>query len=305
MLGEYYMTVKLFNYNDSFCAENTNQSSTYYDNQYYLDIVPLYGPHFPIWQSLSAEVRQSASDCKLDQTYGIAADETFDYFPATNGSKDAPLVIFFHGGNWCRLDKNDHSFAAKVLPSLGISVAIPNYSLCPKVTLDIIVQQSIDVTRYLYESAEEYTHAKDKIFVCGHSAGGHLASLMTAVNWQHINNKLPDNLVKGGLAISGLYDLMPISLTPVLQKDLHFDRAIIKNYSPIYIEPKTNVPLVVAVGGDETSEFQHQTQLLSDAWDIDSKNTLTISGTHHCSVVESLADKDSELLLKLLDLVFS
>ena len=72
--------------------------------------------------------------------WGEQADETFDYFPAA--AADPPLLVFFHGGYWQELSKNESLFTAPDCIANGIAFAAIDYTLAPKVTLGTIVDQS-------------------------------------------------------------------------------------------------------------------------------------------------------------------
>src|SRR3989454_3570468 len=107
----------------------------------------------------------------------------------------------------------------------GVSLAVVNYDLCPKVTMEEIVRQMLRASRWLWLHAEEYGMDQDRLYVCGHSAGGHLTAMMMSALWPVFDARLPKDLWKGGLAISGLYDLRPLPHIDFLQPDLRLDEA--------------------------------------------------------------------------------
>ena len=94
--------------------------------------------HLQRWAAQSAEVRRS-HDCALDIAYGDQPGERLDVFPA--GHPGAPVLVFIHGGYWRALDKSDHSFVAPAFTRDGACVVIPNYALCPAVTVPQITLQ--------------------------------------------------------------------------------------------------------------------------------------------------------------------
>src|SRR4051812_16629997 len=93
--------------------------------------IPNYDQYFIDWLTQSAAARQQFP-CYLDLPYGPGEKEKLDLFPAPNSTR---LLIFLHGGYWYSMDKQDYSCIAPAFVNAGISVAVPNYALCPDVTM--------------------------------------------------------------------------------------------------------------------------------------------------------------------------
>src|SRR5436853_2805161 len=128
-----------------------------------------------------------------------------DWFRAQGRSK--ALLMFIHGGYWRALDKKDFSFVAPAFARAGVTVGIPNYSLCPAVQVRDIVMQMVQASAWLYRNGANFGAPAHNLYVCGHSAGGHLTAMMLACVWPAYAADLPRKVVKAGLCISGLYDL--------------------------------------------------------------------------------------------------
>ena len=103
--------------------------------------------------------------CYLDRAYGEQPGETVDIFPARKG--DGSCMMFIHGGYWRALDKKDFSFLAPAWVDAGVSLAIVNYDLCPRVSMEEIVQQMLRASRWLWLHAEEYGMDQDRLYVVG------------------------------------------------------------------------------------------------------------------------------------------
>ena len=153
--------------------------------------------------------------------YGEAPRE-IDLFPARKG--DGSCMMFIHGGYWRSRDKNDFSFLAPAWVDAGVSLAVVNYDLCPQVTVEEIVRQMLRASRWLWLHAEDYGMDQDRLYVGGHSAGGHLTAMLMSALWPTFDRALPKDLWKGGLAISGLYDLQPLLEVDWLNSDLRLGR---------------------------------------------------------------------------------
>ncbi len=164
-----------------------------------------------------------------------------------------------------------------------------NYSLCPSVTVPAIVRQVVGSVAWLYRQSERLGHDHSRIFVAGHSVGGHLVAMLMAALWPQVGPDLPDDLVKGGLSISGLYDLEPLRRADFLQRDLRLSEADVARLSPAYMQPASNAPLVTAVGELEAAEYHRQNALIRAAWPANAAQDVPLPGRHHFNVMDDLA----------------
>ena len=271
----------------------TNFTPEYYEAQYNnRAMVPEHPQIIANWVNESAKVR--ASDrCELDLEYGASYLEKLDLFFPETPSK--ALLVFIHGGYWRSLDKNDFSFLAPAFTQRGITVATINYGLAPQLRIDDIVRQSRVAIAWLAQNARRYGADANKIYVAGHSAGGHLAAMMAATHWPSVSTTLPINLINGTISISGLYDLEPIRLTSVNQ-EVRLDAAAAQRLSPALMQPAAATPMLIAVGGDESAEFKRQNQLLLDRWSkLCAMQDIPLPGANHFTVVEELGKAQSPL----------
>ncbi len=252
---------------------------------------------FARYATLSERTRRDRR-CELDIAYGPSPAETVDVFPA--GRTGAPLNLFIHGGYWRSLDKSDFSFVAAGLAPAGVTVAVVNYGLAPVIDIDEIVRQNRAAVAWLYRNAERFNADPQRLYVSGHSAGGHLTAMILASDWPLFAG-LPEDAVKGGCAISGVFDLEPVRLT-YLNQDLRLDAESAARNSPAHHLPLCGAPLIVAVGGDETGEFLRQSRDFAVAWKAKgfAGELLEIAGEHHFEIVEALADAEAPLTRAML-----
>jgi arylformamidase len=261
----------------------------YYNNR---ELVPDHPHYFSRWQEGSTRARQGLKS-HLDLRYGDMPGETIDLFPAKNG--DGRCMMFIHGGYWRSLDKKDFSFLAPAWVDSGVTLAVVNYDLCPKVAMDEIVRQMLRASRWLWLNSEKYGIDRDRLYVSGHSAGGHLTAMLMCALWPQLDARLPKDLWKGGLAISGIYDLRPLVEVDFLQQDLRLGPAQALRLSPAFLPTSTRMPVMTSVGGDESPEFLRQNALLGERWKSVVAEDIPMPGTNHFSVMDGLADPSSAL----------
>ncbi len=239
------------------------------------------------WAEASALAR-SRMTCALDQAYGDEPGETLDVFPAR--ASGSPVLVFIHGGYWRALDKADHSFVAPAFVQAGAMVVVPNYALCPAVTIEQIALQTTRALAWAARNASRYGGDAKRIVVVGHSAGGHLAAMLLACHWKQVGADLPQRLVRGAMSISGLYDLEPVRQTPFVQADVRLTPASVRRLSPAFFR-RPRGPLVALAGGLESEEFLRQNQLIREQWGMDSVPVCeALPGLNHFTVLHDLVD---------------
>ncbi len=248
--------------------------------------------HVMGWKDRSAAARERVPN-RLDAPFGPTLDEHCDIFPATGSGR--PIHVFFHGGYWKMLAARDFSFLAPVGTENGWATVVVNYSLCPKVSISEITRQARAALAWIWRNADSFGGDRNRIFVSGHSAGGHLVGRLTATAWEK-DYGLPASLIAGALPISGLFDLEPIRWS-WLQAGLQLTGDDILEESPMRHLPRVNIPTVVAVGGDESAEFLRQSQDYVTAMrDAGLRSEyLAIPGRHHFDILDDLAEADGAL----------
>lgn len=271
-------------------------------------LVPDYATYFARWTKDSEAARQrlAGDGAVLDIAYGPDKLETLDLFPAKApaGAKP-PVLVFIHGGYWRALDKSDFSFTALPYVDAGITYVVVNYPLIPAATIDTIGNSIMSAISWLYWNIGEYDADPARLYVSGHSAGGQLAPLALAQDWAALG--LPDELVKGAVAISGLYDLEAIRRC-YLDEGMNLDDGAVRRNSPLYQIPHADRlvgPLLLCVGAEESPEFRRQQADFAAAWSQTQRPARVVPapGANHFSVVDQMCDPSAALFRATRDLV--
>jgi arylformamidase len=254
--------------------------------------VPDFQQYFDRWNARSEETRRRVR-CSLDVPYGPHPMEKMDLFMPAGASR--ACLMFIHGGYWRALDKKDHSFVAAELVRHGVTVAVPNYALCPAVTVEEIVRQVLQACAWLYRNGTNFGAPLGNLYVSGHSAGGHLTAMAMAALFPKFRPDLPKKVVRGGLAISGVYDLRDIVNVPSVNNDVRLKPAPAEKVSPLFYPPATDAPLYLAAGGRELAPFIEQQAALAAKWKKVVAAEIPCPNDHHFSILDGLADPSSAL----------
>jgi arylformamidase len=257
-------------------------------------------PEYPQLAKKRAEqarrVRRSAKSW-LGVPYGSSPREKLDIYPADHPG--GPVLVYIHGGYWRSGSKEDNCNFVPVFTERGASVVLVEYDLCPTVTVSDIVRQTRSAIAWVYRNILRYSGNPAKIYVSGHSAGGHLTAMALAHDWP--SEGLPRDLIKGAVATSGVYDLDVVMRISV-QEQVKLTPELAKENSPFHHPPLHVSPVIVAVGGAEPKGWQQMSEDFSKLCKergLDCEY-LIIPGANHYTMSEHLADADSPLAQAML-----
>jgi len=252
---------------------------------------PSFFHHLRRWSD-SSEKARGAHDARLDLAYGKGDLEKFDFFPVPG--KVAPLLAFFHGGEWQSLDKSDFSFLAPPFLERGVSVALVNYGLAPAVKLGAMMEQARQAVAWFHRHAAELDIDPTRIHLAGHGAGSHLA--MLAASMPQRPYELLGQPVRSVTGLGGIYDLEPVRLS-FLNTALDLDRDEAWRLSPAHWPPPPACRALVVSGGRESLELRRQARGFAASWREHGAavETLELPGEDHFSLLGQLAAPESQL----------
>jgi arylformamidase len=268
------------------------------DAQYNLRAaVPEHLTYFARYERDSAALRERWPGW-LDLSYGATPRQAIDLF-LPHGVTAAPVLAFIHGGYWQSRDRKDFSLVAGPWLERGVAVALLGYDLAPTVRMDAIVAEVRAGLAWLYRQAPEHGCDPTRLHVAGHSAGGHLAAVTLMTDWASLG--LPDNMIRGVCAISGVFDLEPIR-SCYLNEVVGLDADEAHRNSPLHQPLHGRCPVIVAVGELETRAFHEQSRAFAarlerDGWQcqllvqpaVDHFGIILSMGEAHSPVVQAMA----------------
>ncbi len=249
-------------------------------------------PEFP---ELS-KVRESAKSW-LDVPYGKSPREKLDIYAADRSG--GPVFVYLHGGYWRGGSKEDNCSFAPTFTKRDVTVVLVEYDLCPQVTVSDIVRETRSAVEWTYRNIARYGGNPGNIYLAGSSAGGHLTAMALAHDWE--KQDLPRDIIKGALAMSGVYDLDMVMRISV-QEEVRLTPEMAQENNPFLHPPMARCPILVAVGGAEPKGWQ---QMSEDYFNYCkarglSVEYLVVTGANHYTVPEGLADEKSPLAQAML-----
>ena len=190
------------------------------------------------------------------RAYGPAQIERLDIY--RTGRTAAPVFVFIHGGAWRSGRSKEFAAPAEMFLAAGAHYAVPDFSWVQDVggSLMVLANQVCRAVAWIYNNAAHLGIDSNRLYVGGQSSGGHLAAVVLTTDWPR-SFGLPANIIKGGMCISGMYDLTPVRLS-ARSNYVKFDDATVSALSPIRHLDQLHAPLIVAYGTCETPEFQRQ-----------------------------------------------
>jgi arylformamidase len=265
----------------------------------------------PSWAPNMQEVlqrRAAASDAVRARlgaprrfAYGPTPVEQLDVYPAA--SPETPVMVFLHGGAWRGGDARSQAYAAETFVGAGVHWVVPDFATVMDVGLDGMVEQVRRAVAWVAGHAATFGGDPGRLYVGGHSSGAHLAGNVLVTDWTS-DFGLPADLVKGGLCVSGMYDLKAVRLS-ARSAYVKFDDRIEHALSPQRHLDRLRAPVVVAYAELDSPEFQRQARDFAAALRrVGRLRSLVVgAGLNHFEIPETLARPDGLLGRAALELM--
>lgn len=222
--------------------------------------------------------------------YGPTEIEQLDIYRTSRAK--APVFIFIHGGAWRSGTAKDYAFPAEMFTAAGAHFVVPDFIAVTEAggNLMTMADQVRRAVAWVHRNAASFGGDASRIYLGGHSSGAHLAGVALVTDWRK-DYDLPDNLIKGGLCVSGMYDLKPVRLS-ARNAYVAFDDAMEQALSAQRHLDRLHTPLIVAHGTNETPEFQRQTRDFATAATAAGKaiELIVAPNYNHFELPETLAN---------------
>ena len=222
--------------------------------------------------------------------YGDTPVEQLDVFATSR--PNAPVMVFLHGGAWRGGDARSQAFAAETFVNAGAHLVLPDFATVMDVGLEGMVAQVRGAVAWVAANAVRFGGDPARIYVGGHSSGGHLAGNVLITDWAR-DFGLPADLIKGGLCMSGMYELAPVRLS-ARSSYVKFDDRLVHELSPNRQLACERCPVVVAYGERDSPEFQRQSREWAEALRETGRLQALVVGQalNHFEMPETLARPD-------------
>jgi len=235
--------------------------------------------------------------------YGTAEIERLDIYRA--GHDAAPVFVFLHGGAWRSGRSKDFAGPAEMFLAAGAHYVVPDFAWVQDVggSLMVLADQVRRAIAWVFQNIARFGGDPNRLYLGGQSSGGHLAAVALTTDWRR-DFALPADIIKGGVCISGMYDLTPVRLS-ARSRYVAFDDTTVAALSPIRHLDRLQAPLVVAYGTRETPEFQRQNREFAAAVEAAGKRVRLVVGEHynHFELPETLGNPYGLLGRAALDLM--
>ncbi|KAK6194427.1 hypothetical protein SNE40_000062 [Patella caerulea] len=231
-------------------------------------------------------------EVETDICYGKTQNQKIDvYIDKKTNKKGSPIFAYLHGGYWQALSREDSGFLAPPLAQAGATIVTIGHDLAPTASMDEIVLQVKRALAFIFKLAKE--RQSSGIYLCGHSAGAHLAAMMLMSEFEE-DDAFDCELIKGAVLISGIYDLRPL-VTTYVNEPLKLTREDAWRFSPSnFINEIARMSqsreVILAVAEYDPPEYRRQTGEMEKS--LRDKGVKTkyydIPDTDHFNIVEKL-----------------
>jgi arylformamidase len=222
--------------------------------------------------------------------YGPTEIEKLDIFRSKR--PNAPIFFFIHGGAWLHGSAKNYAYAAETYVNTGAHYVVPDFISVDNAggDLRVMAEQVRRAIAWTYKNATSFDGDAERLYIGGHSSGGHLCGVALVTDWQK-EFGLPPTIIKGGACMSGMYDMKPVRLSK-RGNYVHFTDAMEQAMSSQRHIDGIHAPVVVTYGTHETPEFQRQNRDFAAALKAAGKpiELIEAANYNHFEMMESVGN---------------
>jgi arylformamidase len=262
---------------------------------------PMIEQHRARFASMSAEARKHLGE-PLRLAYGPSEPEKLDIFKAKQ--PNAPMFVFIHGGAWLRGEAKNYAFPAEMFVNAGAHYIALDFVPVGLANGDftVMAEQVRRAVAWVYKNAEKFGGDRNRLYVGGHSSGGHLCGVCAVTDWDPYG--IPADAVKGWMCMSGMYDMKPVRLSK-RSSYIKFTDAMEHAMSAQRQIDKISALLVITYGTNESPEFQRQSRDFAAAINAAGKPVTLIEAQNYnhfemCETVGNPYGPNGRAALKLM-----
>ena len=212
---------------------------------------------------LNATVATDTYRRSVGLAYGPDPRQLLDVYQPSATAVNAPLVVFFYGGNWTSGERGDYRFVGEALASRGIVTVIADYRLSPAYRYPVFVQDSACAVRWAFDHAGDYGADARRVFVMGHSAGAYNAAMVALDSrWLAAEGLSPSRLA-GWIGLAGPYDFLPIKDRKA-QVAFDWPDTLASSQPLGYASPASPPALLLAAASDSVVNPQRNTVAMAE-----------------------------------------
>ncbi len=212
---------------------------------------------------LNATVGESEFSLQSGIRFGPNSRHALDVYVPRQPAGPLPIVVFFYGGSWRQGERADYLFAAEALASRGYIAVVPGYRLYPAVRFPAFVEDGAKAVRWVLDHAAEIGGDPDRVYLMGHSAGAHIAAMLTLDDRYLAAEGIAVNRIRGTIVLAGPYSFYPSRTASVAPIFAHLTDENVAR--PIVFVDGNEAPMLLLHGGDDDTVFLYNTVDLTKA----------------------------------------
>ncbi len=245
---------------------------------------------------------QARSRTLLDVPFGDDYWQKLDvYLPDDPAAREVPVLCFVHGGAWANGYKEWMGFMAPVFCSLPAIFVSLSHRLAPAAKFPKPLEDVLDGLKWVADNIGKHGGDPNRIFLGGHSSGGHLAALATVRSDLAAQRGLPKNVPAACMPISAPFDLR--SDDPVRRMKVSTflaDLADMESASPVLHTAGNRAPFLIAYGTRDLPELIPQAGQMAEALRTSGCRTelMVLSGQTHFDTHETCRNADSQWVVR-------